>query len=94
MEELKLDEGNKELDSAILDILQRPHEKDRLPPNDLQQYDIDSNFDLEECDLDSDDDPEFQDITERLAGVNLDDAEQVWEKLTEDEKQDFVAFLK
>lgn len=49
--------------------------------------------DLEE-DLDSDDDDNFIDITERLADVNLDDAEKVWEKLTEDEKQDFVAFLK
>ncbi|XP_044261411.1 zinc finger HIT domain-containing protein 2 [Tribolium madens] len=48
---------------------------------------------LEEDDLDSDDD-EFADIAVRLAGVDLDDADQVWEKLTKDEKQEFVAFLK
>lgn len=49
--------------------------------------------DLEE-DLDSDDDDNYIDIAERLANVNLDDAEDVWDKLTEDERQDFVAFLK
>ncbi|XP_066257663.1 zinc finger HIT domain-containing protein 2 [Euwallacea similis] len=49
--------------------------------------------DLEE-DLDSDDDIDYVDISERLAGVNLDDTEMVWENLTADERQDFMAFLK
>ncbi|ENN77619.1 hypothetical protein D910_07597 [Dendroctonus ponderosae] len=48
--------------------------------------------DLEE-DLDSDDDI-YVDLSERLAGVNLDDADTIWDKLTNDERQDFVAFLK
>lgn len=29
-----------------------------------------------------------------FVGVNLDDPETVWGKLTDDERQDFVAFLK
>lgn len=44
--------------------------------------------------LDSDDEPDIEDLTERLAGVDLDNADQVWDKLTEDERQEFVAFLK
>lgn len=44
--------------------------------------------------VDSDDDDGYKDISERLAGVNLDDTDQVWDKLTEDEKQEFIAFLK
>ncbi|KAJ8923343.1 hypothetical protein NQ315_001901 [Exocentrus adspersus] len=50
---------------------------------------------LDESDyLDSDDDDTCLDIEDRLAGVNLDDAEEVWSRLAEDEKQDFIAFLK
>lgn len=78
----------------MFEILQRIHDNNRILPDNLDEYDIDPGIDLEEGDLDSDDDPDYLDITERLAGVNLDDAEQVWDKLTEDEKQDFVAFLK
>lgn len=44
--------------------------------------------------LDSDDEEDLLDIHERLAGVNLDDTEKVWEKLTLDEKQEFEAFLR
>lgn len=72
----------------ILEILQKTHENNKILP------DLDQTLETDECDIDSDDDADFGDISERLAGVNLDDAEQVWERLTEDEKQDFVAFLK
>lgn len=44
--------------------------------------------------LDSDDDDDVADIADRLAGVNLDDADEVWKKLTKDEQLEFVAFLK
>ncbi|KAF7287689.1 zinc finger HIT domain-containing protein 2 [Rhynchophorus ferrugineus] len=104
LEDLGLDKINIDAKAKMMEILQRTHENNRIPGSDPEEdgdIDLDdigpfSQFvdieDLEE-DLDSDDD-NFLDITERLAGVNLDDAEQVWEKLTEDEKQDFVAFLK
>lgn len=44
--------------------------------------------------VDSDDEEDVLDLGERLAGIDLDDADGVWEKLTNDERQEFVAFLK
>lgn len=44
--------------------------------------------------LDSDDEEDVLDLGERLAGIDLDDADGVWQKLTNDERQEFVAFLK
>lgn len=83
------DQNDKQL--KMLEILEKTHENNKISP-DIEEYDV--YPDLDECDIDSDDDVVCGDISERLAGVNLDDAEQVWERLTEDEKQDFVAFLK
>lgn len=40
---------------------------------------------------DSDDDIETDSLQERLAGIDLDDAEQVWASLNEDERKDFIA---
>lgn len=94
LEELQFVNNAKDSETKMLEVLQRVHDSNRIIPEDLEEYELDPNIDLENLDLDSDDDPEYLDITERLAGVNLDDAEQVWDKLTEDEKQDFVAFLK
>ena len=48
---------------------------------------------VDDSELDSDDE-EVADIADRLAGVDLDDADQVWDKLTQDEQQEFIAFLK
>lgn len=93
MEELHLDKDDNLMEAKMLDILKRTHENNRISPAD-DEYELDPNLHLDNCDTDSDDEPDYLDISERLAGVNLDDAEQVWEKLTEDEKQDFVAFLK
>lgn len=44
--------------------------------------------------LDSDDDEECADLGSRLAGIDLNDSEQVWAKLTSDERQEFEAFLR
>jgi hypothetical protein len=43
--------------------------------------------------IDSDDDDSIPDLHERLRGVNLDDADSVWEKLTPAEKQEFEELL-
>ncbi|KAG5893097.1 hypothetical protein JTB14_024298 [Gonioctena quinquepunctata] len=96
LSELSLDRNSEESKAKMLEILERTHENNKLPLGDnsdtAEEY---PNFDLEEIpNLDSDDDEIYSDIADRLAGVNLDDAEQVWEKLTEDEKQEFVSFLK
>lgn len=89
MEDLQANAGE-ESKKKMLEILSRTHENNRIPFDEEAANDHRSD---EEEELDSDDD-EFIDISERLAGVNLDDAEQVWEKLTEDERQEFVAFLR
>ncbi|KAJ8957976.1 hypothetical protein NQ318_001977 [Aromia moschata] len=94
MSELDLDKNSTDYKTKMLEILQRTHENNMIPSseemNDFENYADFENFDQ----ADSDDDPDFEDIADRLAGVDLDDAEQVWDKLTEDEKQEFVAFLK
>lgn len=57
----------------------------------LKRNHLENNVD--DSELDSDDE-EVADIADRLAGVDLDDADQVWDKLTQDEQQEFIAFLK
>lgn len=93
MEELQLNKDKNETEAKMLEILQKFHESNRIAAG-VDEPDIDLNLNLDNGEIDSDDDSDYCDISERLAGVNLDDAEQVWERLTEDEKQDFVAFLK
>lgn len=51
-----------------------------------------SDFDISDDDLDSDD--EFtsvnnEDLSKRLEGINLDDADAIWSKLTDSERQEF-----
>ncbi|KAJ3650614.1 hypothetical protein Zmor_016702 [Zophobas morio] len=57
----------------------------------LKRNHLENNVDDSEVDSD---DEEVADIADRLAGVDLDDADQVWDKLTQDEQQEFIAFLK
>lgn len=94
LQELNLEEENKIAEAKMLEILQRTHENNRILPHNDEKFDIHPNPDTESSDLDSDDDPNYLDIAERLEGIDLDDTDQVWQRLTEDEKQDFVAFLK
>lgn len=100
MDELKIDQNSTESKEKMLEILKRMHEENRVHFSDSDtdadeppfQFSFKVN-DMDE-DLDSDDNETPMDIADRLAGVDLDDAEQVWEKLTEDEKQEFMSFLK
>lgn len=87
-----------------MEILKRAHEDNQIVFSDNDDtfgecsgFNINDFLDLDSADeneLDSDDEEDILDIGDRLAGIDLDDAEQVWGKLTEDEKQEFVAFLK
>jgi len=53
-----------------------------------------SDFDIsEEEELDSDDDVPDVDLTQRLEGINLDDANAIWAQLTESERKDFEAIV-
>ncbi|KAL3271071.1 hypothetical protein HHI36_021570 [Cryptolaemus montrouzieri] len=83
-EELELNESDPSSKTRMLEILKKVHESNPL---------IDDTFEDEESEALDSDDQEFVDIADRLANVDLDDAEKVWEKLTEDEKKEFVAFL-
>lgn len=54
-----------------------------------------NRFDDDDDDaIDSDDEEDVLDLGDRLAGIDLNHADKVWEKLTNDEKQEFMAFLK
>nr|CAI5827329.1 unnamed protein product [Callosobruchus analis] len=98
MSELNLNRNDEETKAKMLEILQRTHENNRISFSDdaesLEGTEY-SFFDYVNATEEHDsDDEEVLDIGERLNGVNLDDADQVWDKLTEDERQEFVAFLK
>lgn len=84
LNEINLNSGE-ESKTKMLQVLQKNHTNDGL---------FDGFNDVEGGNLDSDDDDNCKDIAERLSGVNLDDTDEVWEKLTEDERQEFVAFLR
>nr|CAH7714114.1 unnamed protein product [Callosobruchus chinensis] len=101
MSELNLSKHDEEAKAKMLDILQRTHENNRISFSDDAE-----SLEGAECSFfdfinategseehDSDDD-EVLDISDRLDGVNLDDSDQVWDILTEDERHAFVAFLK
>ncbi|CAH0549116.1 unnamed protein product [Brassicogethes aeneus] len=89
--DLNLNKNDPESRKKMMEILERVHQSNKIASED-DFFDFEGLDDLDK--LDSDDDEDFDDITARLQGVNLDDAETVWEKLTEDEKQEFVAFLR
>ncbi|KAK9876055.1 hypothetical protein WA026_011165 [Henosepilachna vigintioctopunctata] len=88
LEEMKQNEDNALGKSRMLEILQKVHDSNILDADTFADTDI-----QEGEDVDSDDSLEIQDIAERLANVDLDNAEKVWEKLTEDERKEFAAFL-
>lgn len=74
-----LDSSDEKSKAKMLDILKRSHEENTKDP--------------EKEELDSDDD-DCDDLGNRLAGIDLDDTEMVWSKLTESERQEFEAFIK
>lgn len=44
--------------------------------------------------VDSDDEDSLPDLYDRLENVNLNDADEIWERLSEQEKLEFQAILK
>lgn len=53
-----------------------------------------NRFDDDNETIDSDDEEDVLDLGDRLAGIDLNHTDKVWERLTNDEKQEFMAFLK
>lgn len=68
----------------MIDILQRMQDEDNIDIDDLIEYDDEP--------ADSDDEAEV-DLQERIKDLNLDDADAVWNALTEDERNEFEALL-
>ncbi|KAF4523227.1 hypothetical protein B566_EDAN011765 [Ephemera danica] len=69
---------------AMLEILQRMHQ---------EEAPLDEEEDLEEADSDDSSGEGGEDLAARLAGVNLDDADSVWEKLSHEEREQFQQLL-
>lgn len=81
-EELSLQEKDPESAKKMLEVLKR-------------QMDMEENSEDENVPLDSDDEEaEPPDLSDRFANVNLDDTDEIWEKLTEEEKKEFKNLLK
>ncbi|XP_045111172.1 zinc finger HIT domain-containing protein 2-like [Portunus trituberculatus] len=53
-----------------------------------------SVMEAEDGPLDSDDDENEEDLSVRMAGVDLNDSEAVWRNMTEEERQDFQELVK
>lgn len=70
----------------MIDILKRMQDDDNIDINDLIEYDDDDEPG------DSDDEAGV-DLEERLRDLNLDDADAVWNALTQDERNEFEALL-
>ncbi|XP_054277793.1 zinc finger HIT domain-containing protein 2 [Macrosteles quadrilineatus] len=79
VEQIRSEDVDPQTQSKMMEILQRVQN-------------IDEQFDEEVPD--SDDDDSVEDLAGRLAGVDLDDPDSVWEKLTLAEKQQFEELLR
>lgn len=82
--ELASYQNDEESRNKMIDILKRMNEE----LGEEQAGEIMENID----ELDSDDDIEV-DLHERIKDINLDNADHVWDALTEDEQNDFEALL-
>lgn len=72
-------DADTESKTKMLEVLKRMHEETAIE---------------DELDSDDEDIDQYLDLGERLAGIDLDDTEKVWEQLTDNEKKDFEAFLR
>lgn len=83
-EELVGNEVDAESKQKMIDILTK-----------MQQHDFKEDEDFTDSDenrIDSDDE-EAVDLQNRIEGLNLDNADEVWNALTEEEKNEFTAFV-
>ncbi|CAG5047589.1 unnamed protein product [Parnassius apollo] len=89
-EELSYYHAGDDAKRKMLDILKKVHTEDLedLPTNNSLQS-IDQTEEL----IDSDDDTEI-DLHERIKGLDLEDADAIWNALTEDERNEFEALIK
>lgn len=43
--------------------------------------------------IDSDDEEDSEELASRIAGINLDDSQEVWKSLNDDERKEFQALI-
>ncbi|XP_037974186.2 zinc finger HIT domain-containing protein 2 [Plutella xylostella] len=91
-EELAGNYTDEESRQKMIDILQRLNKEQGAGAQDIDELlqNLDNGED-ENC-IDSDDE-DCVDLEERVKGLNLDDADAVWNALTEDERNEFEALL-
>ncbi|XP_044763295.1 uncharacterized protein LOC123320159 [Coccinella septempunctata] len=87
-EELKLNEINPADQLKMASILKSTRNDTEI--SDIPLYQDDGENSPVES-YDSDDDKDTRSLQERLAGIDLDDPEQVWANLDEDERKEFIA---
>lgn len=85
--ELMAHNADDESRDKMVDILKRMQDDDNIDINDLIEYDDDHG---EPADSD---DEEADDLERRIENINLDDADEIWNALTEDEKNEFEALI-
>lgn len=81
-----------ESSKTMLEILQRVEQTDALQDDDSSE-DADSVLQDAEQELDSDDEEQEVQLASRLMGIDLDDSAEVWDRLTDAEKEEFQRFL-
>uniref|UniRef100_A0A182RA45 HIT-type domain-containing protein n=1 Tax=Anopheles funestus TaxID=62324 RepID=A0A182RA45_ANOFN len=77
---------------TMLEILQRVEQMDSMHDDDSSTG---AASDVEDADqqLDSDDEEQEDELASRLKGIDLDNAAEVWDRLTDGEKEEFQRFL-
>lgn len=86
----KDDQEAAQTSKAMMDILKRLDGTDGEPSFDEEEEDDDEERLVE---IDSDDAEDIPSLAERLGGIDLDNADAVWEQLTEEERLEFQNML-
>lgn len=90
-DELKSSQYDPETKQKMLSILKKMHEESL--ENDIFADNGDKELDSDE-ELDSDDETNLPDLEERIKNINLDNPDEIWAVLSNDEKQQFNALVK
>uniref|UniRef100_A0A182ME12 HIT-type domain-containing protein n=1 Tax=Anopheles culicifacies TaxID=139723 RepID=A0A182ME12_9DIPT len=88
----KADADAAQSSNTMLEILQRVEQMDSMQ-DENSSTDVDSDHEDANQELDSDDEAQEDELASRLQGIDLDNAAQVWDRLTDGEKEEFQRFI-
>lgn len=94
-EELSRHHTDSESKNKMIEILTKMYKENGENSDNMEELlgSLDETSDMdEEASVDSDDD-EYVELKDRIGDLNLDDADAIWNALTEDEKNGFEAFI-